>query len=146
VKLVNKPSFAVAETEHAYFGHKFYYPGMLSWNEVSITLVDPIDEDSTGAIQDVLFNAGYRPPDDLEDTSGRLYTLSKAESVDALGPIIKLEQVQSVKHGNVAVEHWKLHNPWIKDVKYGDLDYTSTDLVEITMTIRYDWATHQKLV
>ena len=146
IKVVNKPSFSVAESEHSYFGHKFYYPGMLTWNEISITLVDPIDEDATSAINRVIDLGGYKTPDNLEDTSGRLYTLSKAESVDALGPIIKLEQQQAVKNGNVPIEEWKLHNPWIKDVKFGDLDYTSTDLVEVTMTIRYDWAVHKNLV
>ena len=38
------------------------------------------------------------------------------------------------------VEEWVLYNAWVKDVKYGELDYTSDDLTEITLTLRYDFA------
>ena len=71
-----------------------------------------------------------------------LNTVSKADSVKALGPTIKLEQVTGVDQKNKVVEEWELHNPWIKEVNFGDLDYASDDMVEITLSIRYDWATY----
>jgi hypothetical protein len=144
VKIASKPSFTVNESEHSYFGHKFYYPGMLVWNEISMTLVDPVGtDDASNKIMNIIERAGYKTPDkqDLDNTS-RLHSMSKAGAVDALGPTLQLEQVQATKGPkNERAEMWNLFNPWIKDVKFGDLDYSSTDLVEITMTIRYDWAT-----
>ena len=38
------------------------------------------------------------------------------------------------------IEEWILYNAWVKEVKFGDLDYTSDDLTEITLTLRYDFA------
>ena len=31
-------------------------------------------------------------------------------------------------------------NAWVKEVKLGDLDYSSEDMVNVELTIRYDWA------
>ena len=42
VKKINKPSFSVTETEHNFINHKFYYPGRVEWNTVSLTIVDPV--------------------------------------------------------------------------------------------------------
>ena len=39
------------------------------------------------------------------------------------------------------VEEWELINPFIKAINYGDLDYASDDLLEITLTVAYDSAT-----
>jgi len=140
VKVTDKPSFTINETEHNFFGHKFYYPGQVAWNEISVTLVDPIHDDTSKALLTVLENSGYQPP--TEHENDMLNTVSKADSVKALGPTIKLEQVTGVDQKNKVVEEWELHNPWIKEVNFGDLDYASDDMVEITLSIRYDWATY----
>ena len=44
------------------------------------------------------------------------------------------------------VEHWRLINPIITNISWGDLDYTSDDLVECTIDIKYDWAEYEKVV
>ena len=38
------------------------------------------------------------------------------------------------------VEEWVLRNAFVSKVTYGDLDYTSDDMSEITLEITYDWA------
>ena len=40
----------------------------------------------------------------------------------------------------MVIETWKLINPFIKSVKYGDLDYSNDELIEIELGLRYDWA------
>ena len=62
--------------------------------------------------------------------------MSKGKGAAALGNI-QIEQLDST---GATVERWTLQNPFIKGVKYGDLDYSAEDLVEITLTLRYDWA------
>ena len=39
------------------------------------------------------------------------------------------------------IETWTLINSFITEVKYGDLAYGEDDLVEMTVTMKYDWAT-----
>ena len=38
------------------------------------------------------------------------------------------------------LEKWTLWHAWIKEVTFGDLDYGSEDLTEVTIKFRYDWA------
>ena len=140
IKKVAKPSFTINESTHDYFGHKFYYPGQVSWETVEVTLVDPINPDASAALNQVLIASGYRTPETREGSL--LATVSKAASVAALGPTVTINQYDSKPDGtNTVIETWQLHNPWIKEVKFGDLAYDSDEMVEISLTIRFDWAT-----
>ena len=38
------------------------------------------------------------------------------------------------------VEEWKLKGAWIQDATFGDLDFSSSDPVDVTLTLRYDYA------
>jgi len=150
IKRIDKPSFIVGEAEHNYFGHAFYYPGMVKWDPITLTLVDPVKPDATSTLMSVLKQSGYEIPrikDASIDSSNALHTITKANAVAALGTSLTLTQISTAADGiNRPVEEWMIYNPWIKDVKFGSLDYTSDAMVEITMTIRYDYAEQKSLV
>jgi hypothetical protein len=139
-KKVTKPSVSLTEAEHTYLNHKFYYPGRVEWQTIDVTLVDPVSPDAVQTLDDIIFKSGYRPPEDQNST----LTVTKGAATDALGKVI-IQQLGIEQKGpgsdqvNV-VEEWQLYNAWVKDVKYGELDYTSDDLTEITLTLRYDYA------
>jgi len=137
-KKVTKPSFTVTESAHTYLNHKFYYPGRVEWNTCSITLVDSRDPNTGREVLDLIQAAGYTIPDNPDSA---LSTMSKNKSTQALGEII-INQIDA--DGNT-FESWQLINPWIKDVKFGDLDYESDDLLEVECEIRYDYAILEKL-
>ena len=61
-KTAAKPSFQVASVEHKYLNHTFKYPGSVTWQDVSITLVDPVDPDMAATLSDILVQSGYSPP------------------------------------------------------------------------------------
>ena len=131
-KSAAKPSFNITSAEHNYLGHKFYYPGSVTWNAISITMVDPVDPDMSATFSDIITQGGYAPPTDTTS----LGTISKAKAAAALGSIT-ITQLDS--DGN-PLETWTLWNPFIKGIEYGDLSYDEDALGEITLTIRYDWA------
>ena len=132
-KTAAKPSFSIGEVEHAYLNHKFYYPGSVSWNTTTITMVDPVDPDVTATISDIIVASGYSPPTDAT----ALGSISKAKAAGALGTVI-ITQIDS--DGN-PLETWTLWNSFIKDVKFGDLEYGGEgDLTETQLEIRFDWA------
>jgi hypothetical protein len=131
-KKVTKPSIEVKEASHKFLNHTFYYPGSTEWSTVDVTLVDPVSPDAAANTAAILRSAGYTPPKDVNDTT----TISKQAAVQALNGVI-IEQIDAV--GNT-MEKWTLWNAWVSKVTYGDLDYTSDELTEIQMTIRYDWA------
>ena len=132
-KTAAKPSFSIGEVEHAYLNHKFYYPGSVSWNTTTITMVDPVDPDVTATLSDIIVASGYSPP---TDATG-LGSISKAKAAGALGTVI-ITQIDS--DGN-PLETWTLWNSFIKDVKFGELEYGGEgDLTETSLEIRFDWA------
>ena len=132
-KSAQKPSFAVASAEHKYLNHTFYYPGSVTWNAISITMVDPVEPDMTATFSDILVQSGYSPPTDTTS----LGTISKAKAAGALG-IVTITQIDS--DGN-PLETWTLWNSFVEDVKFGDsLSYGDDELTEVSVTLKYDWA------
>ena len=134
-KTVTKPEITVSDgTEHKYLGHTFKYPGVVSWNPIDVSLVDPITENASRKLLQKLRESGYIFP----ESSGMLETISKNKAVDAIGPIV-ITQIDA--DGNM-VEEWTLHNPFISKLGFGDLSYEDEALSEISLTISYDWATY----
>ena len=132
-KTAQKPSFAIANAEHKYLNHTFYYPGGVTWNSITITMVDPVEPDMAATFSDIIVQGGYAPPTDTTT----LGTMSKAKASSALGTVT-VTQIDS--DGN-PLETWTLWNSFIKDVKFGDLEYGGEgDLTETQLEIRFDWA------
>jgi hypothetical protein len=142
---------------HDFLGHKFYYPGRVTWKEVTATVIDPAgsagggDDDTrtpngpttdvADSIYNVLIRAGYQSPTAAGNaiaggTGGTLRTMSKGT---ATRPFDQIQIVQIDANGN-ALETWILNNAWLKSVNFGGLDYSSDDINEVTFTFRYDWA------
>lgn len=131
-KTVSKPGFSIAAGEHSYLNHKFYYPGTVTWSDVTITFVDPQDPDVTAQAARLLDTAGYKVPSD----TNQLSTLSKAGMASA----VKQVTIQQLNAAGTPIETWKLWNPIITDLKFGDLAYGDDNLVELSITFKYDWA------
>ena len=159
VKTAKKPSWEVGEAEHHFLNHTFYYPGKVKWSEMEITVVDPTDV--VARLVKILVQTGYPLPANSENFdavahTGLTYeqaiatTVSKARGVGAVGnvkltqmaPAMKVPEPRSFAEGQDHIaEQWTLHNAWMKNVDFGDLSYEDEGMSEITMTIRYDWAT-----
>ena len=147
MKKVARPSFSINNAEHNYINHRFYYPGRIEWSPISFTIVDPVDPDTTGILMKMLMASGYRFPTDKSGTR----TISKAEAVAACGGQVHISMLGAGDPADVEnnqakeIEKWTLHNPWVEEVAMGELDYTSDDLVEMEITLRYDWASYEAL-
>ena len=151
VKSASKPNFNMGETAHSFINHTFYYPGKLTWNPLDISLVDPGGAtDVTKAMMDAIRSMGYAFPqnDGLLGEHSAGITFSKAAATNQLGTV-KLQQFapNTAPGGNpnkekVFIETWTLHNAWIKDVNFGSLSYDNEGLVDLSMTLRFDWAVH----
>ncbi len=138
VKKVDKPSFSISESPHNYLNHTFYYPGKVTWNDITLTIVDVAsgDVDGTQAVMDMLEASGYRIP-----TVGDKSTVSKSQSINALGKIV----INQIDETGTIVDTWTLNNSWIKDAKFGTLDYSSEEMMNVDLTIKYDNATFKSV-
>lgn len=127
VKTVDKPSFDVSESEYLLINHKIKYPGVVTWNDIDVTIVDSVEKSNGPNYYQKLLSSGYA-------FDGTNDGINKQQYND--GDIL-ITQIDAA--GNPR-EEWTLKNAFIKSVKFGDLDYSSDDLMEITITISYDSA------
>lgn len=137
VKGINLPEINVGESEHKFLNHTFYFPGTVTYNEISFTLVDAIDEEISRNILTKFSSSGYRTPSEVN--SARTSLMTKEASVGALGSVT-IDQLGSGDDGQDGVISFVLTNAWIKQVQFGQsLAYDSEDLSEISVTLRYDF-------
>jgi len=132
-KTAVKPSFAIAAAEHKFLNHTFYYPGSVTWNDVTVTLVDPQDPSTVMEFAKMIQAGGYVPP----GTQNALGTMSKGTAVGATGKV----EIAQLNAEGTEIEQWTLWNAWVTDIKFGDsLEYGNDDLTEVSVTFKYDWA------
>lgn len=135
IKTVKKPSFTISETQHQYVAHTFYYPGRITWNPVDVTFVDPVDPSTSKNLRNMLAQAGYRSPTTREAAQK---SFSKKTFGDTIGEIT-IHQIDT--DGNdINGGKWSLINPFITSADFGQLDYSSEELVINSITLRYDYA------
>ena len=134
VKTATKPKANISTVEHQFINHTFKYPGRVTWDNITVTLVDPIDPDLARSFIDILRKSGYQYP----TTPNARGSISKEKSViDGLGGI----SIQQIDADGTPIETWALKNPWIVSIDFGgNLDYAADEMNEISVEIAYDWA------
>ena len=132
----DKPKFSVSETEHKYINHTFWYPGRVTWEDVTIKLVDPADPSAASATAEILTKSGYQIPGSAA-AAETATTINKASATNALGQVTI---TQIGEDPTVELEKWVLKNAWIQAANFSSLDYNTDDLSTIELVIRYDWA------
>jgi len=137
-KSVAKPKITVGETEHKFINHTFYYPGGVTYEPITITMVDPANPHASQALYDLLQISGYRLPDTIQNTNvnPEVSTISKRKGVGALIGC----SISQMNGDGQLIEKIELENAWIKSVDFGgDLSYENEDLVEISLELRFDY-------
>jgi hypothetical protein len=167
VKSVSKPKLTIESQEYRMINHFYKFPGLAKWEPIEITFVDVYGEiqgegkyngtelTNTAAYLAGLANRIGYVGNDLESfdenassfsrkfKSPNLHSITKDDSSAAFSSgnggdaIIAIQQLNS--DGKV-IEEWTLHNPTIKSLEWGDLQYGSDDLVEYKLSLDYDYA------
>ena len=134
VKSAAKPKANVSTITHTYIDHEFNYPGRVTWEPITVTLVDPVHPDLSYAFLDVLGIAGYKFPRTADISKA---SLSKKGFKDAIGTVL----IKQLDDQGTPVEIWELVNPFITSVDFGGaLSYDDDEMTEVTVEITYDWA------
>ena len=133
-KTATRPKFTVSNTEHKYINHTFNYPGRVTWDTVTITIVDPVDPNAARQAAEILQASGYNIPGSETDP---VSTINKAQATSALGSVVI---TQIGENDDDILEKWTLQNSWIQSINFSELTYDTDDLSTIELTIRYDWA------
>jgi hypothetical protein len=71
-------------------------------------------------------------------------TITKKTATDALSTF-RIDEKGTDDDGNtVDVGNWKLQNAFITEVNFGEHSYDSEDMIDIQLTVQYDWAKYSK--
>tara|TARA_Y100000310_G_scaffold334842_1_gene415513 strand:+ start:1228 stop:1788 length:561 start_codon:yes stop_codon:yes gene_type:complete len=141
-KTADRPSYTIGEQEHRFFNHTFYYPGRMNWNTVGMTLVDAVTPGSTEILYQYLSDIGIQQPRDFGEAVGT--TITKESAVNSLGDVKIYELGTSGENETRMIGEWSLINAFITEVNFGSHSYDSDEMVELTLTLRYDWAQYTK--
>lgn len=127
MKTAARPQATFEETVIDYINAKRYVAGKMAWNPINVTMHDPVAPSAAQKIMNWL-RRNYEP---LTGRMGYATLYKQNLALKVLDP-----------QGTV-VELWDLTGAWPQDINWGDLDYASSDDVEISFTLRFDNATLQ---
>jgi len=140
VKTTDRPQVTIGETKHEFLVDDFKFPGRVTWNDINIALVDPIDPDVSRKLLQFVKNAGYVYPGEFSpspsDPNYLRKTPGKANFIDQIGQVT----IDTLNSKGQTIESWKLNNAWVKSVTYNQMSYSDEGLVELGLTVTYDWA------
>lgn len=136
LKKTDKPKAKINSVQHKYINHFFNYPGRLEWEDINVTFASITAPSADNVLWSALTNAGYGVPSD-GSPGPDMASIGKNKFNNAIGNTISLIQINS--DGNI-IEKWNIYRPFFTSVQFGALDYSSEEIVEITCTLKYDWA------
>ncbi len=124
VKTANRPQITFEEVELHHMNVRRYVKGKGAWQTLQVTLYDPIVPSSAQAVMEWI----RLSHESVTGRDGYSDFYKKDVDFQLVGPV-----------GDI-VEEWKLKGAFIQDATFGDLDFSSSDPVDITLTLRYDYA------
>lgn len=129
---VGRPSLTHEEIIVDSYNSKMYLAGKHSWEAISLVLRDDMNSNVIKQIGSQL-NRQVDHADQSSARSGASYKfVMTIETLDGNNGDTK----------PVAFDSWTLHGCYLSGVQYGDLNYGTSDMVQVTATIRYDHAEH----
>ena len=141
-KSVKPPSHTIETQKYQIGNHKLNYPGLLEWQDVTVTIVDLTGPKEKVSNSQQLYNQliinGY-DPEGKGDGISKLALAVGVKRIFNSGGSTELTISQIDSNGE-KIQQWKLYHALIKDVTVGQLDYSSDELITIDLTIAYDHA------
>lgn len=127
LKTAARPSLTFEEVAIDYINTKRYVSGKQTWNTIAVTTHDPISPSASQKVMDWI-RINYEPQ------TGRMgYATFYKKQIT-----LKLLDPQGT-----VVEWWNIDGAWVQEANFGDLDYSSSDNVEVSFTMRFDNAVLQ---
>lgn len=124
VKTASRPSLTIEETDINFLNEKTWIPGKASWEAIDVTYYDVSASENIGLLS--WLASVY---DFTNDTCR--WMNAKRQDYAGSGILRLLDGC-----GNI-MEQWILNDMWPTSIKFGDLDYSSSEVCEIALTLRY---------
>jgi len=124
VESTSRPSIKIQSTEIQFLNTSTYVIGRFNWESISVTFRDPIGPSATQALMEWV----------------RLHSESVTGRQGYAAGYKKDIELEMLDPTGVVVQKWILQGTQLNDVDFGSLDYSSSDLADITATLRFDRA------
>ena len=124
IKTAQRPQIQFDEVELNHMNVTRYVKGKGKWQQLQITLYDPIVPSASQAVMEWV----RLSHESVTGRDGYSDFYKKDVNFNVLGPV------------GDKIEEWTLKGAYITDAQFGDLDFSSSEPVEITVTLRYDYA------
>ena len=124
VKTMARPSITFEEVELHHINVKRYVHGKATWEPIEVTLYDPVVPSAAQGVMEWI----RLHHESVTGRDGYSDFYKKDITFNVLGPVRDI------------VEEWLLKGAFIQAANFNDLDYTSSDPVDISLTLRYDYA------
>lgn len=119
-----RPHIKQSDTEIQFLNTSTYVVGRYTWETITVSLRDPIGPSASQAVMEWVRLQS-------ESVTGRQgYAAGYKRDVE----------IEMLDPTGVVVSKWILKNTMCTDVDFGDLQYSSDDLADIKMVLRFDYA------
>ena len=124
IKTINRPSLESDEVILEHMNTTRYVKGKSRWQPLDITLYDPVVPSAAQQVHEwiLLQHESVTGRDGYSDFYKKNITFNLLDPVGAV------------------IEEWELKGAYIQSANFGDLDFATSDPVEIALTLRYDYA------
>lgn len=136
------PQITVGEAKVHFVNHEFKYPGKVTYADLSITLIEAVNPNTSAQLLKLFSDSNYKTPDKISDnpeTNAQSSVIFKHKAVETLGDVA-LTHLGSESDATNNV--YTLKNAWIKNITLpGSLDYSNQEVSDVKITFAYDWFT-----
>ena len=124
IKTTGRPQITFDEVTLEHMNVTRYMKGKGKWAALSVTLYDPVVPSAAQQVMEWV----RLSHESVTGRDGYSDFYKKDVTFNVLGPV------------GDKVEEWTLKGAYIQSAQFGDLAFDSSDPVEITCTLRYDYA------
>ena len=123
LKSAKRPSIQQNSNEIQFMNTSTYVLGRYTWDEINVTLRDPIGPSTSQAVMEWV----------------RLGTESATGRQGYAAGYKRDLELEMLDPSGVVVQKWILKNCFVTNADFGDLDYGTDDVAEVTITLRPDY-------
>lgn len=124
IKTAAKPSLNINKVTIDYMNIKRYVTGKTEWQEIEITLYDPVVPSAAQSVMEWV----RLHHESLTGRDGYVDFYKKEIDLYGIGPVGDL------------IEKWRLYGTQIVSANFDSYDWAADDPLSISLTLAYDWA------
>ena len=124
LKTASRPKITQEGKAIEFLNTETYVVGRYKWDEIQVTLRDPIGPSASQAVMEWV----------------RLHSESVTGRQGYAAGYKRDVELEMLDPTGVVVSKWILKNTMVTSADFGNLDYSSDDLSEITLGLRFDYA------